>query len=196
MWDWMVFNLAIICVQFCDYSCCYVYCDCEFFEVRVFNTFGIGVACNYLFPFYFFEGHRGLLSWICTYTHIHMHAYTNAESCHMHMICRAYTKESCHAWIICHIHMIRHTYESVMSHIARDDATNEHVYVYEWAMSTNIICHIYQCSISNIYDAWRIWISHVTHDRGRCTRWASIYDMSHVSMSHLTHMNASCFTYK
>ena len=39
-------------------------------------------------------------------------------------------KESCHAWIICHKHMTRHTYESVVSYIARDDATDERVCMY------------------------------------------------------------------
>jgi len=188
MWDWMVFNLAITCVA--------VYTAIANVLKSVFSTpFGVGVACNYLFPFYF---SRGIVACCHEYAHIHTYTCTRTQT-QSHVTCiwyAAHMKESCHAWIICHIHMIRHTYESVMSYIARDDATNEHVYVYEWAMSTYIICHIYQCGISNIYDAWRIWISHVTHDRGRCTRWASIYDMSHVSMSHLTHMNASCFTYK
>jgi len=128
--------------------------------------------------------------------HIHMHAYTNAESCHIYMKCRAYER------VMSCMDYMSQTYDTPHIRISRVIHSKgwcnrwARVYVYEWAMSTYIICHIYQCGILNRYDAWRIWSSHVTYDRGWCTRWACIYDMSRVWMSHRTLMNASCPTNK
>jgi len=136
-------------VQFGDYLCCCVYCNCECFEVRVFNTFWSRSCMQLSISVLLFEGHRGLLSWICTYTHIHMHAYTNAESCHMHMICCAYER------VMSCMDYMSHTYDT--PHIRISHVTHSKGWCNQWACVCIWMSHV------NIYNMSHISMRHIKY---------------------------------